>query len=39
MNNRCRMICIPTCSRCTFPRGVTGPTGLQGVTGTTGIQG
>ncbi|NFA59774.1 collagen-like protein [Clostridium botulinum] len=32
-------ICIPTCTRCTCPQGVPGPTGLQGITGPTGPQG
>ncbi|NFN88653.1 collagen-like protein [Clostridium sporogenes] len=32
-------IYIPTCTRCTCPKGVTGPTGPQGVTGPTGLQG
>jgi len=39
LNNKCKMICIPTCGRCTCPRGVTGPTGPQGITGPTGPQG
>ncbi|EPY6472852.1 exosporium glycoprotein BclB-related protein [Clostridium sporogenes] len=39
LSHRCKMICMPCCGRCTCPRGVTGPTGLQGVTGPTGIQG
>ncbi|EPY2295713.1 collagen-like protein [Clostridium sporogenes] len=39
MSNKCKVICIPTCGRCTCPRGVTGPTGIQGITGPTGIQG
>ncbi|EJO5347946.1 collagen-like protein [Clostridium botulinum] len=45
MKNKCKMILIPNCGRCTFPpgptglQGVTGPTGLQGITGPTGPQG
>ncbi|WP_279222061.1 hypothetical protein [Clostridium rectalis] len=37
MKNRCNKIIY--CDKCTCPRGVTGPTGIQGVTGPTGLRG
>ncbi|WP_279222091.1 hypothetical protein [Clostridium rectalis] len=43
--NSKKFIFVPTCGRCTCPRGVTGPqgmtgsTGPQGITGPTGLQG
>ncbi|MGO5075375.1 collagen-like protein [Clostridium sporogenes] len=36
MSNKCKVILVPSCGKCTFPPG---PTGLQGITGTTGPQG
>ncbi|EPY2300697.1 collagen-like protein [Clostridium sporogenes] len=45
MSNKCKVILVPSCGKCTFPPGPTGPqgitgtTGPQGVTGTTGSQG
>nr|WP_321160864.1 collagen-like protein [Clostridium sporogenes] len=36
MSNKCKVILVPSCGKCTFPPGPTGP---QGITGTTGPQG
>ncbi|WP_278335535.1 hypothetical protein [Clostridium botulinum] len=36
MNNRCKMMCMPCCGRCTCPRGSTGPIGPRGATGAKG---
>ncbi|ACQ52825.1 NADH oxidase [Clostridium botulinum] len=33
MNNRCKMMCMPCCGRCTCPRGATGPKGTTGASG------